>query len=513
MKLFRMGWLKLAVLLLDTGGMFVSYLLAYELKFSGQIPEEEWASFLQYVPWLGLLTAVIYYFFNLYDFAGRRKPAVLLYNLVLAHLVFMAALIVVNYWLKSFSLPRSVVITAFMAQVTFTFGLRLLLFGIQAKGSGRRKTLVIVSGRPADLLMLEKLKQKGAPWLEITQVLTAAEQAGDSGGPLPGRGADHLHWGEAEVLMLGQGVPADVRSEWIREAGERGVEVLLIPDFYELYLAKAEAQQIDDLLVYSIMPPQLTLPERFLKRALDLVCSALLLLLACPLLLAAFLLVPATSRGRALYVQERLGRLGRPFRLLKFRSMIDNAEQATGPVLAGDGDSRITAVGRFMRSTRIDELPQLFNVLAGQMSLVGPRPERAFFIDQFKKELPYYTYRLMVKPGLTGLAQVMAGYTTSAADKLRYDLMYIKNYSLLLDLKLLFQTLLVVLSREQARGVRSGAGKEAAGLPGAGVRPAEDPASGAKGLLHRVSGSEPAPSLVQQGGLPVNAPEAVAGRK
>ncbi|ANS76608.1 hypothetical protein AWM70_20180 [Paenibacillus yonginensis] len=452
MKLFRQGWLKLAVLLLDVGGVYASYLLAYLLKFSGRIPADEWVSFLDYAPWLGLLTAVTYYFFNLYDFAGRRKPALLLYNLVLAHLLFVAELIAVNYWLKTFSLPRSVVATAFVAQVLVTFGLRLLLFYIQAKGSGRRKALVIVSGHSTDLLMLEKLRQTGAPWLEITRVITVPAVQADEAARLAG-----IDWQEAEVLMIGQGVPEGVRSEWIREAGERQMEVLLIPGFYELYLVKAEAQQIDDLLVYSIMPPHPTLPERLLKRGLDILCSSLLLIFTSPLLLAMLLLIPATSKGGALYVQERVGQLGKPFRLLKFRSMVDKAEQSTGPVLAGDRDHRITPLGRMLRATRIDELPQLFNVLAGQMSLVGPRPERAFFIEQFKEELPYYTYRLMVKPGLTGLAQVMAGYATTPADKLRYDLMYMKNYSLLLDLKILFQTLQVVLNREQARGVKQAA--------------------------------------------------------
>ncbi|MNT54158.1 UDP-N-acetylgalactosamine-undecaprenyl-phosphate N-acetylgalactosaminephosphotransferase [compost metagenome] len=135
--------------------------------------------------------------------------------------------------------------------------------------------------------------------------------------------------------------------------------------------------------------------------------------------------------------------------------MIDNAEQSTGPVLAGDLDARITRLGQFIRATRIDELPQLINVLKGDMSLVGPRPERAFFISSFKLELPHYTYRLMVKPGLTGLAQVKANYTTSPGDKLRYDLLYIKNYSPLLDLRILFQTIMVVLKREQSRGIRA----------------------------------------------------------
>ena len=135
-------------------------------------------------------------------------------------------------------------------------------------------------------------------------------------------------------------------------------------------------------------------------------------------MLLMWVIIPMTSQGKALFMQERVGLHGREFRVFKFRSMVDNAEQHTGPVLAGAGDARITRFGQFIRATRLDELPQLITVLRGEMSLVGPRPERAYFVEQFKLELPHYTYRLMVKPGLTGLAQVMANYTTTPSDKL-----------------------------------------------------------------------------------------------
>jgi len=269
-------------------------------------------------------------------------------------------------------------------------------------------------------------------------------------------------WEGMETLLIGPGLTPEMKAEWARNAGRRNMEVVIVPDFYELYLADAEPQQIGDLLVYSLMPPQLTLPERVFKRLLDLAVSSLLLLMASPVMLVMFVLIPLTSRGKALYVQERIGLQEKPFPLYKFRSMVDGAETGTGPVLAGRNDTRVTRLGQWIRATRIDELPQLFNVLLGQMSLVGPRPERAFFINRFKEELPHYTYRLMVKPGLTGYAQVMAGYATTPSDKLRYDLMYIKRYSLLLDLKILFQTIRVVVQREQAKGVEAGGGTEMA---------------------------------------------------
>ncbi|MNX08848.1 UDP-N-acetylgalactosamine-undecaprenyl-phosphate N-acetylgalactosaminephosphotransferase [compost metagenome] len=470
-RLFRFKSMKVFILMLDCLFVYASYLLAYKLIFRGDIPQPEWSSFLDYAPWLGLFTVVPYYMFYLYDFAGRQKPGTYLYNLVLAHLVFVVELIVLNYWLKTFSLPRSVVIVAFFTQLLLTFGLRLLIFYIQSRGIGRKRAMALVSREHADLRGLEQMLSKGSAWLDIQYVIAMRQ-----GEDVPLRSI----WEDIDVVLLAHDLPADTKSSLIRAAGARQIEVLLIPDFYELSLVNAEPQQLDDLMVYSIMPPHLTLIERAMKRSIDLFISSLLLLAASPVMLLMFILIPMTSKGKALFVQERIGLHERPFHLLKFRSMIDNAEQSTGPVLAGDLDARITRLGQFIRATRIDELPQLINVLKGDMSLVGPRPERAFFISSFKSELPHYTYRLMVKPGLTGLAQVKANYTTSPGDKLRYDLLYIKNYSPLLDLRILFQTIMVVLKREQSRGIRTET-KSAAGL-------------GLEKILNTTASELPAPS-------------------
>lgn len=443
-KLIRLSGSKVFVLFLDCLFIYASYLLAYNIKFKGMVPAQQWDSFFYYGPWLGLLTALTYYFFNLYDFAGRQKPMKWLSNLILAHLIFVVELIVLHYWLKTFTLPRSVVIIAFIIQVLLTFTLRLLLFFVQTREIGKKRALLVLNAHVSSVKTLEKLQDQGGVWFDIQRVLLVSN--------------DHQElsvasWDGIDTLVLGHEIPALVKTELIRSAGQRNIEVLMIPDFYELYLMKAELQQIDDLLVYSMMPPGLTLWERFVKRGIDLVISILLLIITSPVFLLMLIIIPATSSGKAMFVQERVGLHEKIFKVLKFRSMVDNAEKSTGPILASATDSRITRLGQFIRATRIDELPQLLNVIRGDMSLVGPRPEREFFVAQFKEQLPHYTYRLMMKPGVTGLAQVMANYTTSPPDKLRYDMMYIKNYSPLLDLKILFQTILVVLQRDQSKGL------------------------------------------------------------
>ncbi|MFF2484032.1 sugar transferase [Paenibacillus sp. NPDC058071] len=445
-KLFRTNGLKVILLLLDCLFIYSSFLLAYRLEFLSGIPATEQQSFVQYAPWLGLLTVFTYYFFNLYDLAGRRIPSKLLYNLVLAHIVFVAEMIVLSYWLKSFSVPKSIFFVALMLQLLFAFTLRLVIFGVQSTVIGKKRAVIVMPEGNTDLNTIGKLIEQGKSWFAVERIVAGSRAA---------KLAEEGGLDEIEALLLCAGLPPELKLKLVREAGERRIEVLLVPEFYELNLMGAEPQQIDDLMVYSVVSPHFTFLERFTKRLLDLLLAALMIAVASPVMLLMFLLIPATSKGKALFVQERVGRYGKSFPLYKFRSMVDNAEKSTGPVLASDRDPRITRLGAFIRATRIDELPQLFNVVQGQMSLVGPRPERAFFIDQFVKEIPHYTYRLMAKPGLTGLAQVMANYSTSPSDKLRYDLTYIRTYSPLLDIKILFQTIIVVLQREQSRGVAS----------------------------------------------------------
>ena len=193
---------------------------------------------------------------------------------------------------------------------------------------------------------------------------------------------------------------------------------------------------------------------RFVKRGLDLTLASVGFVLALPLTLLTALAVYLDSDGPVLYCQERVGEHGRTFTVYKFRSMRVDAEQAGTPRWATNGDDRVTRVGRFIRITRLDELPQLWNVLRGDMSFVGPRPERPFFVEQLEREIPFYTQRHSVKPGITGWAQVKYQYGSSiedAMEKLRYDLYYIKHLSIALDISIVFDTVKVILFGKGAK--------------------------------------------------------------
>ena len=218
------------------------------------------------------------------------------------------------------------------------------------------------------------------------------------------------------------------------------VDVKLVPDVYQYATLFGGLEEFGGLPIVNLQSTGVLGINALAKRAFDLVLSSLLLLLLSPLLLSIAAVVKATSRGPVLYAQERVGLDGKPFRMLKFRTMRKDAEDR-GPRFAEDGDPRITRIGSWLRRSSADELPQLWNVLFGDMSLVGPRPERPVFIDQFRRRIPRYQLRHMVKSGMTGWAQIhgLRG-NTSIQKRVEYDLYYIEHWSLLLDLKILART-------------------------------------------------------------------------
>ena len=206
-------------------------------------------------------------------------------------------------------------------------------------------------------------------------------------------------------------------------------------------------QRIDDVPVFRPRSLRLSVEDRAIKCTIDIVLAGIAFVIALPFMALVALAIKLEDHGPALYSQVRTGRFGRPYKVYKFRSMRVDAEKYSGPQLAADHDPRITRVGAFIRATRLDELPQIWNVLNGDMSLVGPRPERPSFVEQFTAKNPEYAYRHNVKPGITGLAQVFAKYNTTPYDKLVYDLMYIENYSLLQDIVIMVQTLKILVTK------------------------------------------------------------------
>lgn len=239
----------------------------------------------------------------------------------------------------------------------------------------------------------------------------------------------------------------------LEEYGRRNIRLETEAEFWERHLKRIEISSLDAAWFARLDAVRPNRTTAAAARVGDLLISLLFLLMTLPLMLLVALLVRLDSRGPVLYRQERIGLGGRPFTLLKFRSMRVNAE-ARGPAWAQQRDPRVTRIGSFIRRTRIDELPQLVNILRGEMGFIGPRPERPHFVEQLSEAIPWYRERSRVKPGLTGWAQVNYPYGASVADaraKLSYDLYYVKNRSALLDILILFSTVRVILFQEGAR--------------------------------------------------------------
>lgn len=235
---------------------------------------------------------------------------------------------------------------------------------------------------------------------------------------------------------------------------DRKILVYDVPSITDMLLASSDILHMVDTPILKINKYGPSETEKIVKRAIDIIGSLVLLILTSPIMLATAIAVKAYDGGDVFYRQIRLTKDEKEFRMVKFRSMVMNAEDKTGVVLAKEDDDRITKVGKFIRKTRFDELPQLINILKGEMSFVGPRPERPEIYDEICKDMPEFRFRLVVKAGLTGYAQIYGKYNTSLRDKLLLDLYYIENYSLVSDIKLLLLTLKIVFNKESSEGVK-----------------------------------------------------------
>ncbi len=245
------------------------------------------------------------------------------------------------------------------------------------------------------------------------------------------------------------------RNRLLKYCYSKSIRVYMMPKIPDVLIQGADQLHLFDTPILLTREYSLTVEQRIAKRLVDIICSLILLVLASPFMLITAVLIKCYDRGPVLYKQVRCTRGGREFEIMKFRSMRVDAEKDGVARLASKNDSRITPVGKFIRAVRIDELPQLFNILKGDMSFIGPRPERPEIIKQYVEEMPEFVFRMKVKAGLAGYAQVYGKYNTTPYDKLKLDLSYIENYSLWLDLKIMLLTLKILIKPESTEGVDS----------------------------------------------------------
>jgi sugar transferase (PEP-CTERM system associated) len=364
-----------------------------------------------------------------------------------------------SYLFPSLGLGRLVFLQTIVLTTSGLLLWRLAWVAVRPTDRMRTRVLVLGTGRAVNTLVaLQKTGSQPFTVLGFVDDDPAAAERVPPGYELLGKSQDLLNIVEelqAELVVVAL---ADMRgavpTAQLVECRLRGIRVEDWPTFYEKQTGKILVTDLrPSWLIYSDGFVKTTLVQR-VKRGIDVVGALLGLVLTLPLMLLIALAIKCDSRGPVLFRQRRVGQNGRIFVLNKFRSMRQDAEAGCGAVWAQPDDPRVTRVGRFLRKTRLDELPQLFNVLVGHMSFVGPRPERPEFVRLLQREIPFYLGRLAVKPGITGWAQVRHTYAASVDDtleKLQYDLYYIKNLSPFLDLLIVLDTLQVMLF---ARGAR-----------------------------------------------------------
>jgi exopolysaccharide biosynthesis polyprenyl glycosylphosphotransferase len=330
-----------------------------------------------------------------------------------------------------------------------TFQRRLLMAGI-----GLRNTLIVGWSDKARELFDSVKSSPGLGYnvVGFVPISNVSSSVNYSGIPVAGS-IDNLpalvdEKNVKEILIALDSSEHDNLLRIIANCNTRVVGLKIIPDLYDIISGQARTNQIYGFPLIEIMPEIMQPWERAIKRTLDILFSAIVLLIGLPIWILVAIAIKLDTKGPVFYTQDRVGKDEKHFPIIKFRTMFANAESESGPVWANKQDPRVTRVGKVLRKLRIDEIPQLINVLDGNMSLVGPRPERPFFVEQLSKEIPLYKRRLKVRPGITGWAQVKHKYDENIEDvkkKVQYDLFYIENMSLRMDFKILLNTITVVL--------------------------------------------------------------------
>ncbi len=420
------------------GVVVFSYYFAWHINITGLYDANNLAALNNSAAPIAIGAAVIFVANGL--FKTLRKSFVENAVMMLMSSFYIAVFtMAIAFYSRSFALPRSMILVAFMFQVITLSITKCFIISILRKTHGDRSILIVAPMEEKEALISKLLSD-----YRFTDKLYGYIE--------PGSKAVENCIPKVDHILVSDSVDPLLLDELIRTAMSHEKRLYLIPRIYEIAVINAAFTQYSDLPLLKVDNLNLSWERALIKRGMDLVISLPALVLLLPVMAVIACAILITDGRPVLYIQERATINNRTFRLYKFRSMWLNAESECGAVLASENDPRITPVGIFLRRFWLDELPQLINVIKGDMSLVGPRPERPVFIKQFAEEIPDFQYRLSVKAGVTGLAQVMGKYTTSPETKIKFDLMYIRNSGVLFDLRILADTVKKVILGTLKRG-------------------------------------------------------------
>ncbi|MEK7377021.1 MAG: sugar transferase, partial [Candidatus Margulisiibacteriota bacterium] len=427
----------LARLACDSLLLVFSYVAAYHIRFGDfyfsnlfASPIRQYAGYLIYIVFL---STAIFYFGGMYK--TRRGIFVELDELMASAVSVTAAFLLVilpTIFYREYEYSRGTISLAWIIALVLIIGARQIILRLEiwtrGKGFGARRCVIIGSSDLAKSLE-GKIKEHPSYGIHFIGFI------GNNGDKVLG-GIDELEkiidrYRIQSVFVADPSISRDVLTDLADLCDQKEVSLGSLPDIFQILTTSPSVEDIEGFPMVGFRRVKLTPFNRFIKRVFD-VFSAIagILVFSIPMMAIAFMIKATSPKGQVIYVQKRVGLKGKIFRLYKFRTMIPNAEKVSGPVFATGDDPRKTRFGAFLRSTNLDELPQLFNILKGDMSFVGPRPERPIFVSKFKEIVPKYMERHRIKPAIAGWAQLQAGgYDMPPEEKLKYDLYYIENWS------------------------------------------------------------------------------------
>lgn len=444
---------------------FITINLAYILYFYFRV-ETGWFSLISKPEFFLPMIVIYFYWFMIFLFVGMYRTwfaasrfdelTTLFKTSIIGVMILFFLIFIDDISYQQTSGQRYLILIYWSIFFLFVGGGRLFVRSLQRhlllRGIGRRNTIIIGYNERAKEVSDRVMKARALGLDVVGFVVLNDENINSENGKILGT-IDEIEkivnkYDVKEVIIALDKHEHDQMLEVIAKCDFNDLTIKIVPDLYEIISGQARTNQLYGIPLIEINPQLMTVWERKVKRLMDIVVSLVVLILTFPIILIVAIAIKLDSKGPVFYKQIRVGKDGKEFKIYKFRSMIQDAEKYTGPVWSTKDDPRITRVGKIIRKFRLDEIPQFINVLRGEMSLVGPRPERPYFVEQLSKEIPLYKRRLKVKPGITGWAQVKHKYDESIEDvkkKVQYDLFYIENISLRMDLKILFRTIFVVL--------------------------------------------------------------------
>ncbi|MBR6771196.1 MAG: sugar transferase [Lachnospiraceae bacterium] len=394
---------------------------------------------------VGLYLLLLFFFQNTYGGLkiGYLKPMEVYFSQVFSLLVVNAISYVQISLLRNWIAPVQPILSCMAVQLAFSAVWTWFCYRIYRRIFPPRKLLLVYGERPIEDILHKFSTRKDkfvvAKCINILEGTQAVEKEAEK---------------DYDAMVLWD-IPTHHRNRLLKFCYGRSLRVYMMPKITDVLIQGSEQLHLFDTPIFLTRENPLTVEQRVVKRLIDIFCALILLVTAAPFMLVTAVVIKLYDGGPVLYKQIRCTKDQKEFFILKFRSMQVDAEKDGVARLATRNDARITPIGRFIRAVRIDELPQLFNILKGDMSFIGPRPERPEIITQYVEEMPEFVFRMKVKAGLAGYAQVYGKYNTTPYDKLKLDLAYIENYTVWLDIKLMLLTLKILFKPESTEGVDS----------------------------------------------------------